>query len=173
MTAGSTSQAAEMPLAMASQINTATIAASASLRLESRCEWRSTSAIRLAHRSYRRRYSLPGGESAGTLEQLSGDDHVAVDRRPELRDGPEFVGGVRDVNGSWTEKQGLAPGGQKRDIGRVGKHNRVEAAHGREPNRRSVEDMLDGNAPLDCPNGLSHLIRVADRAEHHLCFRGG
>src|SRR5581483_9391023 len=92
----------------------------------------------------RREYSY--ADALASAEELSGNADVMIRRRVQFRNRDVFVGGMRDVDRTWTEQQRLSPAGQKRDVGRVRKDRRIETGNGDHLDRRHLEHVLDRDA---------------------------
>src|SRR5688572_24939200 len=72
------------------------------------------------------------------LEQRAHDALVGIDGGAQLIHGDELVGGMRHVNGTWTEHDGLPPFGEQRDVRRVRDGCHFEAGNRLEFLRRDV-----------------------------------
>src|SRR6185436_6575296 len=129
--------------------------------------WRRSSEARRPRQAVRRRsYSARG------VEEVSGNPDVMIRRFGQLRNCDGLVRGMRRMNGSWTEQQGIAPPGEKWNVGGVWKDGGGESRDGRQTDRGHLEHVLERHAPLEGRHRAPDGGGVRDRAKHHFGFGG-
>src|SRR5580765_6919397 len=143
------------------QSASASSAASTSRPFDS-IRWRRSSAARRPRQAVRRRsYSARG------VEEMSGNPDVMIRRFGQLRNRDGLVRGMRRMNRSGTEQQGIAPAGEKRNVGGVWKYGGVESRDGRQADGRYLEHVLERHAPLERRHRAPDGGGVRDGTKHH------